>query len=221
LHTILSIYGFKTEINEKEKNLQYEIERYERKCKGIEKEIITTRGEFRRRSVLSRSIKKEEQNMLNLKKRENKENEFYKQTIIDSQSIEYDRSLYIIRNKDYKRGNKIENYFYNILYSLICDTFENKCIHCESKTELTLDHFAIPKNEGGNFVLMNKNDSSIKINVILLCKYCNSSKGEKNYLIYFTEKEIVNILHYHTILVKEILKNEKTMREIKRWYSGK
>ena len=50
--------------------------------------------------------------------------------------------------------------------------------YCGATSGLTLDHYGIPKNEGGNFVLFSEADGVPVLNLVVLCRSCNSAKGE-------------------------------------------
>ena len=93
----------------------------------------------------------------------------------------YNRANYVVRKRDYKRGSKIENYFRDKQYDKVLRIFEGKCVNCDSTNDLTLDHFGIPKNEGGNYVLLSEANGAIQVNAIVLCRSCNSAKGERSF----------------------------------------
>ena len=68
-------------------------------------------------------------------------------------SHKYDRMRFQVRSKDYKRGNPLDNYFRSHLMEIVLRAFGSRCCICHQADNLHLDHWAIPKNEGGNFVL--------------------------------------------------------------------
>ncbi|QQZ29748.1 HNH endonuclease [Thiothrix subterranea] len=108
-------------------------------------------------------------------------------------AISDERADYIIKKEDYKRGNKIENE-YRKKYSLqLLNLFNNKCAKCGSiDNGFDLDHFILSKNEGGNFILINKDGYRVN-NAIPLCQTCNRSKGDRSYKDFFSEEEILSI----------------------------
>ncbi|MHA2010313.1 MAG: HNH endonuclease [Candidatus Hodarchaeales archaeon] len=131
----------------------------------------------------------------------------------------FDREKYIIRKKDYRRGNRLDNFIRNNFYNNVLKSFENKCVVCGSENDLTFDHFSISKNEGGNFILLCcKNENFIKINLVLLCRECNSSKGETRAEDFFP-KNILNKIHvYQKNLLQKILKSEECFKVFREWY---
>lgn len=108
----------------------------------------------------------------------------------------YDKSCYMIRAKAfkaYKEGRwNIHDLFENNIAKMKSG---NYCWYCgeefEDKKELTIDH-VFPRSKGGT------NDMD---NIIMVCKHCNSSKGNMDLFEWYSEvrKEwpTLNILiHY-------------------------
>lgn len=135
-------------------------------------------------------------------------------------TTDYRRELFSIRRKDYKRGNRLDNYFRGGFREDVISSFDGCCLHCGDTYDLTLDHFAIPKNEGGNFVLYVSENQTIKLNVVVLCRSCNAAKGEREFDAFFPSEEIVRALEYHNDLLEKILNNETTRDVIRKWYPG-
>ncbi len=133
-------------------------------------------------------------------------------------SITIDRSKLNIRKQDYKRGNRLDNHFRNDIATNVMAAFENKCLHCGGNSDLTLDHFALPKNEGGNFVLWVKDDGTIRLNVVVLCRSCNSAKGELSHIDFFAPEKQSQAIACQGRLLEFVLASEPTLRVIKRWY---
>ncbi|MBU8920938.1 MAG: HNH endonuclease [Bacteroidales bacterium] len=133
--------------------------------------------------------------------------------------LDYNRHEFIIRKVDYKRGNKLENYVRNDLSSDILRIAENKCINCGLRNDLTFDHFGIPKNEGGNFLLFTKNKETIKANLVVLCRKCNSAKGEDSHLVFFRPEVLERAVRFHEKLVETVLNNKEAMLVVLQWYS--
>jgi len=131
----------------------------------------------------------------------------------------FERSLFRIRKKDYKRGNRIDNYLRKDILGEVLKAFDTKCLNCEGTYDLTLDHFAIPKNEGGNFVLWLVDPGCIKLNVIVLCRGCNASKGEIPSSLFFTPEKLALALHNQETLLAYLLTSEPAGRLIRKWYA--
>ncbi|MDE2717115.1 MAG: hypothetical protein OXI33_08870, partial [Chloroflexota bacterium] len=66
---------------------------------------------------------------------------------------------------------------------------------------MTLDHYGIPKNEGGNFVLCVRDSQTVKMNVVPLCRACNSAKGDMPFDVYFRPEEMSRALECHKDLI--------------------
>src|SRR5205085_1407623 len=123
-----------------------------------------------------------------------------------------------IRKKDYKRGNRLDNHFRKKIAEQVKAAFDHECLYCGTNRDLSLDHFAIPKNEGGNFVLSVKEDGSIKLNVVVLCRFCNSAKGEFSHIDFFPREKQLQAIVAQERLLKFLLASEPTMRVIRKWY---
>lgn len=97
--------------------------------------------------------------------------------------MQYDRSCFMVRSKAYKAYRegrwKIHDLLVNNVAKIISD---NVCWYCgsvfENKEELTIDH-VFPRSKGG--------DNSMD-NIIMVCKQCNSSKGDKDLLEWYISK---------------------------------
>ncbi len=92
----------------------------------------------------------------------------------------YDRSKMRVGKDDYKRGNKIDNYFKRHLRPTITTHFGACCIKCGNTSDLHLDHWMISKNEGGNFMLFHEDTRQLLLNVAVFCGSCNSSKSDQD-----------------------------------------
>jgi len=94
--------------------------------------------------------------------------------------------------KRYYKTANAKNDFTNIDWQNCLKHFENKCAYCEVETKLTQDHF-IP---------VSKNGSLSKENIIPACKFCNTSKSNKDFSLwylkqnFYSEKRIIKILNY-------------------------
>ncbi len=136
----------------------------------------------------------------------------------DDANAEYDRDLFTIRKKDYKRGNPLDNHFRSRIMSEVLAIFGHKCLFCDSKYDLTLDHFAVLKNEGGNFILLSRDGRTIKANVVVLCRSCNSAKGELDYFSFFDATKLDQALTMQRRVLELALNDEATMKVITIWY---
>jgi len=130
----------------------------------------------------------------------------------------YGRELFRIRKKDYKRGNPLDNHFRKALLGEVFGAFRSRCLVCHSARDLTLDHFVIPVNEGGNFVLLLADGTGIRMNLVLLCRSCNSSKGESHYGQFFSPEQLHDAEVYQSCLLEAVLGNEEAMGVIRSWY---
>jgi 5-methylcytosine-specific restriction endonuclease McrA len=144
---------------------------------------------------------------------------FNSNSLQQSKDSEYERETFRIRKKDYKRGNALDNHFRNKIAETVISSFGGCCIHCAGTYDLTLDHFAIPKNEGGNFVLYIRENASIKLNIVVLCRSCNSAKGERPFDRFFTSDEIARARDYQRDLLDIMLNDENTITIIRKWYA--
>jgi 5-methylcytosine-specific restriction endonuclease McrA len=132
--------------------------------------------------------------------------------------LNYKRKNFKIRDKDYKRGNPLDNHFRNKISDQLISTFGGSCLCCDSTEDLALDHFAIPKNEGGNFALYLKGQKSIKLNIAVLCRSCNASKGERDFKSFFTEEQLAKAMYCQRYLLEWVLNDATTMTVIRKWY---
>lgn len=130
----------------------------------------------------------------------------------------YERDHFKIRKKDYKRGNPLDNHFRNSFVGQTIDAFNRCCLFCGSSHDLTLDHFGIPKNEGGNFVLALHNNSGIRMNVVVLCRSCNAAKGEIPFDQFFDASKLTTAIQCQERLLELALNDEVTMQVIRSWY---
>jgi len=131
---------------------------------------------------------------------------------------EYNRASLAIRKADYGRGNKIDNYVRRFFQAMIVDVFGGKCLRCGTTFELTLDHFAIPKNKGGNFVLCVAESDVVRMNVVVLCRSCNAEKGETDHTHYFSHGELAFIMNANPIILKAVFDDRKFVRMLREWY---
>ena len=110
---------------------------------------------------------------------------------------------YNIQNDDYCRGSKKETDYRKKYEEILRQTFQNKCVKCGQMTDLAIDHFFMPKNYGGCFVMETKTGKKLN-NAILLCQGCNSSKSDNNFKDFFTAEELEQILILNAIMNKKV-----------------
>lgn len=112
---------------------------------------------------------------------------------------EYDRQCFMVRAKAYKaycegRWKPHDLYDFNKAKMLYAD----KCWYCGKEfaggRNLTLDH-VFPRSKGG--------DSAMD-NLVPVCQSCNSSKGRKDVLRWFAERDLFPPLHVIVHYYKQI-----------------
>lgn len=92
--------------------------------------------------------------------------------------ISSDREDYIILGRDFARGTSKERSFVKKYRNILFGLYNNQCAVCKATNSLDLDHFGIPKYEGGCFVMHHRNGMKV-CNAVPLCEKCNRSKGKK------------------------------------------
>ncbi|MGI6570029.1 MAG: hypothetical protein ACOX27_03050 [Caldicoprobacterales bacterium] len=173
---------------------------------------------LKKRNIISASIRYKHRIEVKKQLRQNKIDKRQIDFKQITETVGYSRNEFLIRKMDYKRGNLLDNYVRNVLSEYIFDVFQNKCISCERQDELTLDHFWLPKNEGGNFIMLHTETLILVNNTIVLCRSCNSSKGDREYKDFFTLKQIECIIRYHKKL-SEFFQTDKSICAIaSKWY---
>ena len=79
-----------------------------------------------------------------------------------------------------ERKRKLDANFTHELELKVRDRFSNKCFKCNSNKRLELDHHnALVKGNGLSLT-----------NAVLLCRYCNSSKGAKDPKDFYNKKQL-------------------------------
>ncbi|MFO0905828.1 MAG: hypothetical protein U0939_22660 [Pirellulales bacterium] len=136
----------------------------------------------------------------------------------ESLESKYKRSDMLVRERDYKRGNLVDNYFRNHLRERIAAAFGFSCVGCSSPESLVLDHWAIPKNEGGNFVLCRSDTRQLYLNVVVLCQSCNSSKGELKPVQWIGVDRAEQVDETLTQLMAELWATSEFRRVSMKWY---
>ena len=95
---------------------------------------------------------------------------------------------YEIRGADSVRDNAIDPWIKRRYRAIILEAFGNECAHCGNRQNLDLDHLWWPKSRGGNFAM--RYASGPVANVTVLCRSCNSSKGEAPAVAFFGEQAL-------------------------------
>src|SRR5208282_2436268 len=128
-----------------------------------------------------------------------------------------DRTLYFVQPKDYRRGNVIDNYIRSSFAASVLTAFDNACAFCKCNHDLTFDHYGLTKNEGGNFILIAKDKKAIKINLVVLCRGCNSMKGQQVYSTFFDENMRRALRTHQERLLAVVLEDANLMKLIQKW----
>jgi 5-methylcytosine-specific restriction endonuclease McrA len=144
------------------------------------------------------------------------EHEKFCNSSTDNLQGEFDRKNFHIQVKDYRRGNAIDNYFRNI-EGTVLGAFNRCCVFCGTVHDLTFDHYGLSKNEGGNFVLVSADKASIRVNIVVLCRACNSAKGDRGYLFYFSDMQRARALSCQRALLDILLADQQFLKLVKKW----
>jgi hypothetical protein len=129
------------------------------------------------------------------------------------------RAEYVVRPQDYKRGNLLDNFVRGKWDQHVAMAFGDGCALCHSSRDrLTLDHFWISKNDGGNFAMLHRMTSSLVSNVIVLCCSCNSAKGERSFETFFSVEQIAEIRAVEQTLTRKMMFDENLCKAATRWY---
>jgi hypothetical protein len=135
---------------------------------------------------------------------------------IKNLQAEFERKNFYIRPEDYRRGNPIDNYFHKIT-KIVFGAFDHCCIFCGAADNLTLDHYALSKNEGGNFALILSDKTSIHLNIVVLCRSCNASKAQTGHLLHFNSAQREKAEYCQHALLAHLLGDSRFLKLIKRW----
>ena len=100
---------------------------------------------------------------------------------------------------------------------MVLELFNHRCVACGSAQDLTFDHYALTKNEGGNFVLIPVDRASIRLNIIVLCKSCNSAKSQFEHLLYFSDEQRQKAEAFQGVLLKFLLNDKEFLKIVKKW----
>ncbi len=109
-------------------------------------------------------------------------------------NLDIDKNNYIIEGRDFSRESPLDKKYKDQFMLILFEMFNTRCAKCgKYTTDLQVDHFWLPKYEGGNFIMKHKNGSYVN-NGIPLCRSCNPAKGNKSFLEFFEKHEIEQII---------------------------
>jgi 5-methylcytosine-specific restriction endonuclease McrA len=137
------------------------------------------------------------------------------QDVLDK--VKLDRHLLLIRNKDYKRGNPLDNLIRSKWNQVIQAAFAGRCFICGVSSDLTIDHLWLPKNEGGNFVMCVRESALLMSNLLLLCRSCNAAKGEAPVERFFSPDQMIELVDIQKLLSKPMMNDRELRRVAGRW----
>jgi 5-methylcytosine-specific restriction endonuclease McrA len=175
----------------------------------------TKRDAVKQREIAERRQQLDRRRALQEQKRKQLEEE---QESIRALAAQFDRHQFLIRNKDYKRGNAVDNFIRRELLDDVLNAFSQRCAVCGNSSSLVLDHFGIPKNEGGNFVLYDHVAQSYTLNVAVLCQSCNSAKGERPFYEVLSQTQIEEVERIHVSLLPQLLGVAAFRKALAKWY---
>lgn len=148
-----------------------------------------------------KQIHKEEYRVYYCKYRKNHPNILSEQQIAnkrlsDKKYYQTHKEVYLFYSHKYKaRKRQLPNTLTESQWLNIKSYFHNKCAYCGKEIPLTQEHF-IPVSKGGEYT---------HNNILPACQSCNSSKGNRNFFIWYPkykfyskkrEKQILTFLGY-------------------------
>ena len=119
----------------------------------------------------------------------------------------FDRAQFDIQRTDYRRGNAVDNYVRAALADIVLAAFDRACACCGDPATLTFDHYGITKNEGGNFILIASDHTSLRVNLVVLCRTCNSRKGQNHHIDFFETEALQRIADSHRRILEGVLRD--------------
>jgi 5-methylcytosine-specific restriction endonuclease McrA len=132
--------------------------------------------------------------------------------------LKLDRDLFLIRKTDYKRGNLLDNFIRSKWKQTIHEAFTGQCFVCAAGSDLTIDHLWLPKNEGGNFVMCVGENALLSSNVLLLCRSCNSAKGEAGVEQFFSPHQMLELAKIQKVLSRRMMDDPELRKIAGKWY---
>lgn len=104
----------------------------------------------------------------------------------------------------FDRNSDIDKEYRNKYFLFLIEKVENKCPICgRTDNGIELDHFFIPKKEGGNFILKTKNGIIIN-NAIPLCISCNRSKSDKRAIDFLSSDKYQELVKLQKEIKREL-----------------
>lgn len=107
----------------------------------------------------------------------------------ETHGFEISSDAYQIYPQDHSRDSRVDRFFKNHMKFALIEHFGGKCVCCLDTVDLELDHFFIPKNNGGNFAVRSINGYFVN-NCIPLCRSCNASKGARQVFEFFDKDKL-------------------------------
>ena len=118
--------------------------------------------------------------------------------------VSADRADYVIENDDYRRGLPKEHAYRRAMQLTLLATFDNRCAKCGARDDgVDLDHFFLPKNEGGCFIMRHKHGHLVN-NAVPLCVGCNRSKSDRSYVKFFSRDQLAIVLEKNAVMTKQL-----------------
>jgi len=200
------------EYQKRQRDLKSEFEALRSEYFSLDREI--SRGKRARSKFLHAQRARTESELRRRVEAEAREN--FRNQAVQSLTAEFDRANFLITRLDYRRGNSIDNYFQKI-QTTVLESFGNCCLFCGTTTNLSLDHYALSKNEGGNFVLIAVDKASIRLNVIVLCRACNAAKSQFGYQVFFNDSQRERAASCQRRLLERLLQDKAFLELIRKW----
>lgn len=98
----------------------------------------------------------------------------------------------VITEADYQRSSPHDRLFLKKYKMELFRLFDNSCIKSKLNEEIEIDHFFLPKSQGGSF-LMQRKDGIWVVNAVILNKKYNIQKGVKKIEDFFSIEELMLI----------------------------
>lgn len=112
---------------------------------------------------------------------------------------------YLIVGSDHSRDSRIDVFYKKKFDRLLSHAFEGHCCKCgKGMGQLEFDHFWFPKSKGGNFLMRNKKERVYINNCVPLCRTCNAQKGNRDFTLFFSEKDLGKIFSINYRITREI-----------------
>ena len=201
------------QLNRNYNSLRYEAERLETESRNLPERIERSK-KVKKRFLDAKAARAAAERREQL---QNQERQTFASAALSNIENEFDRNQLLIQSKDYRRGNAIDNYFRKQVAESVLKAFDEACVYCGCKADLTFDHYGLTKNEGGNFVLSSKNKDWIKMNIVVMCRSCNSAKAQAHYLTFFGSEVRQKVAESHKRILTTLLEDSEFQKILKRW----